>query len=148
MNSSDTNKDGWPVTSMRSWLNSTLLVALPLELQNVIAETTVVSGGDSGVFITTDKLYLLSPKEVWNGNAANDSALSSTRQLDYYEENGVTESSYAKAIKNNGNNAEIWWLRSAGSGSTNRFYRVNRNGDSMYYYASYTYGVSPAFRIE
>ena len=42
MNSSSTNVGGWPASEMRIYLNDTILKALPSELQNVIATTTVV----------------------------------------------------------------------------------------------------------
>ena len=122
MNSTNTNVGGWPASVMRTYVNSTIYNALPSELQNVIATTTVVSshGKTSGEanFTSNDKLYLLSTKEVWNGETGYDTAESETKQLDYYKNNGVTTSNYSGAIKQyNGSNND-WWLRSAYSTTT------------------------------
>ena len=156
MNSTAINVGGWPASAMRTYVNTTVYNALPSDLQNVIATTTVVSshGSTSGEanFTSSDKLYLLSTKEVWGkvgtSNTINyDTAEVETRQLDYYKNNGVTTSNYRGAIKQyNGTNTN-WWLRSAASDLTNAFFLVNNiggwNGDA----ASNTRGVAPAFRI-
>ena len=42
MNSSETNVGGWPASSMRAYLNSTIYNALPKVLQQSIIKTTVV----------------------------------------------------------------------------------------------------------
>ena len=63
MDSSDTNVDGWPVTTMRTYLNESILGTFPVELKNVIVDTYVVSGhgsNDSTNYTSTDNLYLLS----------------------------------------------------------------------------------------
>ena len=136
MNSTSTNKGGWPAS----------------ELQNVIAETSVVSshGSTSGEanFTSSDKLYLLSTKEVWGKDGiSNNTAEAETRQLDYYKNNGVTTSNYSGAIKQyNGTNTS-WWLRSAYSDDANYFFRVIGSGACASNHASSTYGVAPAFRI-
>ena len=150
MNSSKTNVGGWPASSMRAYLNSTIYNALPKALQQSIIKTTVVSGhgsSDSSNFTSTDKLYLLSTQEVWGGNNSYDTANSTTRQLDYYKNKGVTTSNYSGAIKQyNGTNTR-WWLRSANSNTTYTFFAVSARGDWGDTPASSTYGVAPAFRI-
>ena len=151
MNSSRTNVRGWPASEMRSYVNSTIYSALPSDLKNVIASTTVVSShgptSGEGNFTSTDKLYLLSSKEVWNGGTGYDTAEAETRQLDYYKNKGVTTSNKSGAIKkNNGSNAE-WWLRSASSNDTSYFFDVYDGGGWGINFANYTNGVSPAFRI-
>ncbi len=158
MNSSSTNAGGWPATSMREYINSDIYNALPSELRSVIVPTKVISGhgntsGETN-FESTDKLYLLSTHEVWEDNDGNsnsgidyyDKAYSYTRQLDYYKNLGVTTSDYSGAIKKRNNKSSDWWLRSARS-NTNSFGSVNDGGNWSYYSASYTHGVSPAFRI-
>ena len=152
-----TNLGGWPATAMRAYLNGEFLAKLPSYLQSVIADTTVVSGhgsNDSSNFTSTDKLYLLSTKEVWvdgssNAVSSHDTAYNSTRQLDYYANNNVTTSNYSGAIKNYSGYAAWWWLRAANwYGSTN-FVNVGSNGDWLNANASATGGgVAPAFRIE
>ena len=152
MNSTSTNVGGWPVSSMRTYLNSDIYNALPADLQSIIMDMKVVSGhgkNDSANFTSTDKLYLLSTAEVWaqgtSNTINNDTGRDSTRQLDYYT--GVTTNSYSKAIKQlNGSNT-YWWLRAARSYYINAFYSVSNSGGWDSDAASNTRGVSPAFRI-
>ena len=113
MNSSRTTEGGWPATEMRTYLNGTFKSKLPSDLQNVIANTTVVSGHgssdryserDDGNWASTDKIYLLSSKEVCvdgssDAVSSHDTAYNSTRQLDFYLTNKVTTSNYGGAVK-------------------------------------------------
>ena len=146
------NKDGWPASSMRSYLSTDIYNALPSALQSTIIDTKVVSGhgkDDSANFTSTDKLYLLSIVEVWGqwpSNTINyDTGRDKTRQLDYYT--GVTINSYSKAIKQRNGTNEFWWLRAPYSISTGSFYYVGSNGVWRGNSAYNTWGVSPAFRI-
>ena len=155
------NKDGWPASEMRTYLNSDIYSALPTELKNGIINTTVVSGHgseDSANFTSTDKLYLLSTHEVWqdvDGNTSGgidyyDTAYNNTRQLDYYSSQNVTTGSYSGAKKQRNGSNSLWWLRSAYSNANNDFYGVDLYGNWYYYYSYYSSGVSgasPAFRI-
>ena len=149
MNSTSTNVGGWPASAMRTYVNTTIYNALPSDLQNLIAETSVVSshGKTSGEanFTSSDKLYLLSTKEVWNSETGYDTAEAETRQLDYYKNNGVTISNYSEVIKQYNGTNTIWWLRSAIY--TDRFFAVYDNGEWSHPDANSTVGVAPAFRI-
>ena len=126
-------------------------------------------------FTSTDKLYLLSTAEVWavavsSSNGINgidekllisplavpgkflcdikcDNARDITRQLDYYKNLGITINNYSGAIKKNGTSASDWWLRAAVSEYTTSFYYVSKIGHYEYTSSTYTYGVSPAFRL-
>ena len=146
MNNTDTNVGGWPASSMRTFVNNDIYNKLPSDLKNGIIDTTVVSSHgskDSSNFTSTDKLYLLAPKEIYS--AWSDSY--DTRQLDYYKNEGVTSSSYSKAIKMYNSSASYWWLRSAYSYYDYSFYRVGDGGGWGSDFASSTIGVSPAFRM-
>ena len=153
MNDNDTNNGGWPATSMRTFVNNDIYNLLPSEIKNAIIDTTVVSGhgntsGETN-FTSTDKLYLLAPKEIYTDfNDTVDTVKDLTRTLDYYTSIAVTTSNYSGAIKKNGTNASYWWLRTAGSGSTSGFLYVGFTGDWSSNFASYSYGVAPAFRID
>ncbi len=154
MNNSNPNKGGWPVTRMRTFVNNDIYNAIPSELRNVIIDTTVVSGhgrNDTENFTSTDKLYLLSPAEIWAQGTSNtvnyDTARDVTRQLDYYKNLGTSTSNYSGAIKKNGTDADFWWLRSAHSDYGNAFFNVRSNGECGSDYSYDTYGVSPAFRL-
>ena len=152
MNDTDTTEGGWPTTSMRTFVNNDIYNAIPSELRNAIIDTTVVSGhGDTSGetnFTSTDKLYLLAPKEIYtNWSNSWDSAQDLTRTLDYYTNIGVTISNNSGTIKKNGTSTFYWWFRAATSNSTRYFLTVNRSGDCLGNIANYSGGVAPAFRI-
>ena len=152
------NKDGWPKSQMKTFIDNDIYNSLPQDLKSVIITTETVSGHgkeDTNNFTSSDKLYLLSTAEIWVQDTSNtidyDAARDKTRQLDYYKSNGVTTSSYAGAIKNNSSgSATSWWLRCANSNTNTGFYAVAINGNwsgSITTVARNTYGVSPVFRI-
>ena len=152
MNDTNTNVGGWPASSMYTFVNNDIYNAIPSELRNAIIDTTVVSGHGSRSgetnFTSTDKLYLLTLKEIYtNSSSSYDAAKDLTRTLDYYTSIGVTTSSYSGAIKKNGINASYWWLRAAYSYGTNSFLYVDPKGDWQGNYANYSRGVAPAFRL-
>ena len=155
MNSTNTNVGGWPATLMRTYVNNDIYNALPSELKNGIIDTYVVSGhgsSDSANFTSTDKLYLLSTKEVWGkegtSNVINyDTTDAYTRQLDYYKAQGVTTSNYGGATKQYNGSNSYWWLRAATSTSSYYSYFVTKTGVWGSYNANSSSGVAPAFRI-
>ena len=152
MNDTAINVGGWPATSMRTFVNNDIYNAIPSEIKNAIIDTTVVSGhgkSDTENFTSTDKLYLLTLKEIYTdwGAISYDTAKDLTRTLDYYTNIGVTTSSYSGAIKKNGTSPARWWFRAAGSSANRNFCGVSSNGRYNTDYATYTYGVSPAFRL-
>ncbi len=152
MNDTDTNVGGWPATTIRTFVNNDIYNALPSELRNAIIDTTVVSGhgstsGESN-FTSTDKLYLLAPKEIYSDfNLVNDTAKNLTRTLDYYTNIGVTTSSYSGAIKKSGTSTTWWRLRTANSLDAYTFLLVYANGDWDGSNTNDSRGVAPAFRI-
>ena len=148
------NKDGWPKSQMKAFIDSDIYNSLPNELKSVIIDTKTVSGHgseDTDNFTSTDKLYLLAPKEIYSDwSNQYDSAKDFTRQLDYYNSKSVTTSSYEAAIKNNsaGPAQHGWWLRSTASNGSFYFYSVtNRGGWGMIHAAYDESSVSPVFRI-
>ncbi len=152
MNTTSTNVGGWPASEMYTYVNTDIYNSLPTDLKNAIIDTTVVSShgsSDSTNFTSTDKLYLLAPKEIYSVfSATRDTAKDLTRQLDYYNSIGVTEGSSSETIKKLGTTATLWWLRSACASYNGNFFSVNNGGNWNYDYdANYTHGVSPAFRI-
>ena len=152
MNDTNTNVGGWPATSMRTFVNNDIYNAIPSELRSAIIDTTVVSGHGSTSgetnFTSTDKLYLLAPKEIYTDfNDTDDTAKDLTRTLDYYKAQGVTTRNHSEAKKKNGTNADWWWLRAARSNANNNFYYVSSIGSYTNNIADDTNGVSPAFRI-
>ena len=151
MNSKATNVGGWPASSLRTYANNDFLKKLPSDLQNVIIDTKVVSGHGSTSgeenFVSTDKIYLLSSKEIWNAAATIDTASDLSRQLDYYKLKGVTGTSFSGAIKvRNGSNT-YWWLRTAMVSDNSSFRYVYGSGSDNYVSSTKVYSFAPAFRI-
>ena len=163
MNSTGTNDGGWPATSVRRLANGVYFNYLPSELQKVIIDTKVISvhGWDDknnkrtdGNWESTDKLYLLSPHEVFEDVTSNDdlkrndTAYNNTRQLDYYKSKGVTTSNHSGSIKQYNNQDFSWWLRAAVADLGSTFWYVDIKGDcGITNVAINEDGVSPAFRI-
>ena len=146
------NIGGWPNTRMRTFVNNDIYNAIPSEIKNAIIDTTVVSGHGSTSgetnFTSTDKLYLLAPKEIYTDfNNSYDTAKDLTRTLDYYTAQGVTVSNHSGAAKKNGTSAANWWLRSAHSNFTSSFLRVSTLYGWDNCSADATNGVAPAFRL-
>jgi len=145
------NVDGYPASSMYTYIHNDIYNALPEELKTVIIPTYVVSGhgstsGEENFVTEQDKLYLLSGKEVY-GSDTYDTAANLTRQLEYYSNLGVTTSSYSGAIKKLNGTANYWWLRSASSYHTGDFRDVYIYGGLGSNGAIYAIGVAVAFRI-
>lgn len=151
MNTAFSNTGGWNNAEMNTFINNNIYNALPNELKKIIIDTIVVSSygkNDTANFTTTNKLYLLAPKEIYTDYAeTTDTAKDLTRILDYYKEKGVTMKSYANAIKYNNSTATWWWLRNAPSSNSGNFFGVNVTGILNNNYAHFVGGVSPAFRI-
>ena len=151
MNDTNTNVGGWPASSMYTFVNNDIYNAIPSEIKNAIIDTTVVSGhgkSDTENFTSTDKLYLLAPKEIYTDWANSyDTAKDLTRTLDYYKNLGTSTSNYSGAIKKNGTSATDWWLRAARSNGTIYFFSVDIDGDWSDDVAGTAFGVAPAFRL-
>ncbi len=151
MNTAYSNTGGWNNAEMNTFINNNIYNALPNELKEIIIDTIVVSSygkNDTANFTTTNKLYLLAPKEIYTDYAeTTDTAKDLTRILDYYKEKRVTMNSYANAIKYNNSTATWWWLRNVPSSNSGNFFGVNVTGILNNNYAHFVGGVSPAFRI-
>ena len=150
MNNTDNNSVGWKNSTLRSYLNSTIYNSLPTELKNAIIDTTVVTGhgtSSSSNVTTTDKLYLLSPKEVLGGStSATETASSTTRQLDYYTLKGTSDDKPSYARKHSEISAQ-WWLRTPVPNKSDQYYYITFRGEAENTYASKVYGIAPAFRL-
>ena len=163
MRDTNTNVGGYPATLVFDYLNNTLLGQLPNDLQSVIEPTRVISGygnngTDSANFISTSqKLYLLSGVEV-HGADSNDTAASTTSQLDYYVDMpseaydlcggcGAIGTKYPRTIKQYNSTDTYWWLRPADSNDSSNFRGIDDKGILSRGNAGYARGVSPAFRI-
>ena len=158
-NSTTANKGGWKDSAIRTYINDTIYNALPSELQNIITSTKVISGhgntsGETN-FETQDKLYLLSSEEIYGelynelmdvSYAQYDTAVGTSKKLDYYKNQGVTINNYEGATKQYNGSDDRWWLRSVYSDENYGFLQVDKyvEWDAGAFTSS---GISPAFRI-
>lgn len=153
-NFEDSNIGGWNTATINNYVNTTLYDKLPVELKDVIIDTNVVSSHgltDTDNFTTTNKLYLLSTKEIYGKDDSTnpitlDTSDDQTRQLDYYSSKGINTLTLG-AIKNYNDVASYWWTRSAVSDGDTSYYAINATGAAEAAVATSTYGISPAFRI-
>ncbi len=141
----------WSANPRRTWLNNTFAGALPSGIQsllktvikkNLANHTNNTAGTD-----TEDKVFFPSYPEMF-GSASysyyKGSQALEGQQYPYYNSN-------AKRIKYNNNNgtssgtANLYWLRSPSSFSSDRWIRVYSDGSASDDYSSYTLGVAPAF---
>ncbi len=152
------NKGGWAKSEIRGYLNHVWLESFPSDLQQMITTTKVISGhgptaGETN-FETQDKLYLLSSEEIYSdfsssSYAEDDTSVGTSKQLDYYKNQGVTTSNYAGAIKQYNGTANYWMLRTAEAKYDVMFLFVDASGGFRLYglVSEFDFGVSPAFRI-
>ena len=142
------DESNWKSGEMRTYLNNDFLNKLPEDLRNNIIDTLVITGhgsNDDADFETTDKIYLLSAKEVWNGSGTT--AKDKQRQLDYYASKKVLNNQNASyAIKKYNGSDAAWYLRTKYSGYTWYMIYVKADGTSTYGGGG-NRGVAPAFRI-
>ena len=159
MNTTNSYAGGYPATLVYDFLKNTLPSYLPSDLQSVIIDTRVISGGcsaDTTNYVTYDKLYLLSDMEIF-GKDGNyyDKASSTTWKLDYYNNSNITEEMRLKRYNNGTGSVGFYWYRTADNSTPPMFRTFGHDGlmEAMYdrsgsvngYYNSE--GVSPAFRI-
>ena len=164
------NVGGWESSYARGLLNSTnidgfdfsnggLFNELPTDLKKIIIDTEVISShgsSDSSNYVTSDKLYLLSTHEIMEDGDDNpnsginyyDTSYNNTRQLDYYNERGITGLDYSKY----GYADYDRWTRSVYGGDSRCAYAIGGySGNYTHCYrpfvSSSDFGLYPAFRI-
>ncbi len=161
MNSTDTNSGGWEKSSMRDWMNTSLLANLPDDLSNKIVrvkkstnnvgETSSVSS----VTTTDDSLWLFSFSELVKADDISFSYSGSLGNL-YKAEGDQYQLFKQQEIYYNGDNDALvrayrgsdtdWWLRYPYPNSDDEFGCVDSYGEPNYVEdASSTLGVVPGF---
>ena len=151
MNGSNTNAGGWPSSNMRSWLNNTILKALPRQWQSMIRTVLVKSSrGQTSADIveSEDKLFLLSQAEV----GFNTTEVPYVNEVDASAESRVfspfsSNNARIRKYYNGTGSAANWWLRSPVSSSSANFMYVTNGGGSSNNGASTSNGVAFGFCI-
>ena len=156
INSTSTTRGSWSATAIRTFVNNDIYNLLPTDLKKGILNTNVITGhgnSEDNNSTSTDKLYLLSPIEIYGSvSTTYDSAINVTNQLDYYKQNNVSLNSYDSAIKNTvvsggTGSANAWWTRTPAQIMDGQFMMVTDTGNLYSTYLTQQLGVSPAFRI-
>ncbi|MBQ3306744.1 MAG: hypothetical protein IJG68_00965 [Bacilli bacterium] len=153
MKNDSNNSGSWENSTMRTYVNGIIFNSLPTALKNVVINTKVVSGYgylDSlkSNYVTTDKLFLLSSKEVHgNSYSSFDTSSDLSRQTDYYKHLEINSNNNTGTIKKYNNENANWWLRSPSSNGNWAFSITTNNGYHSCSSSENNNGVSPAFRI-
>ena len=148
------NVGGWPATVLRGYLNTDIFNQFPASLKEDMLNTFVVSSHgnrDASDFLSYDKLYLLSRKEIWGAPTDStqfDTGMDKTRQLDYYQEKGVGLTTNREFVIKKYNDVDgVWWQRSALYSSYESFSTASSWGNYDYDNDTFREGISPAFRL-
>ena len=149
-NSSDSNV--YETSAINTWLNGDFLGLLDSKIQSAIKEAKIPyrSGGgskgtdQSGANGLSCKVFLLSGYEV--GWTTSDSSYFPVdgAKLAYFERGTGTSANEKRIASLDGSSAR-WWLRSPFASGTSRVWRVVADGNYSNGYASYSYGIRPAF---
>ena len=144
MNSTNTNSGGFTGSAMYTWLQNTLLKALPTDLQNVIKSVNKkTSAGSQSSTINTNamKLFLFSEQEIFGSTTYSKAGEGS--QYSYF----ATAANRIKYLSNGSGSASWWWERSPiGSGSSG-FCFVNSDGNASINSAGNAGGVCFGFCV-
>lgn len=139
MNEPNITTGGWASSGVRSWLNSTILNALPQYIVDRITEVKkeYKNGADGSIQTCNDKLWILSEKELTGTTKHGDEG-------EFYEY--WTRNNYPGArVKRLSSSAIYWWLRSVGNSS--QFCTITDKGGTGYSNAIDNLGVVFCFCI-
>ena len=149
MNDSSTISGGYPESTLKTLIDSTVYNSLPADLKELIIDTpSIYSNGESGYTNVVNKLYLLTFNELFEDQYGVDSITTDyTRQLDYYNLKGLStasEGSWTVPKKKFEGSLSEWWLSTVYSS-----YYLTIPDDNPISYTSPTSssGISPAFRL-
>lgn len=147
MNNSNTNSGGWQASRMRKNIMPLIKASFPSDLQAVIKPSTIYTAPNTGniaLTATQDEVFLLAKYEVFGTyDYASSQELSYLKQYSYYS----AGNSKVKYRHNAASSAAFWWERSPYSGNSYFFCYVTTDGSASSSSASYSFGVSPAFKI-
>lgn len=147
INNSNTNAGGWEASQMRKNIMPLIKASFPADLQAVIKTSTIFTAPNTGnieLTATQDEVFLLAEYEVFGTRTyASTQEPIYLKQYSYYSA-GNSKINYRH---NSVDTAVLWWERSPIFGSSNIFCGVSTDGNANTNYASYSNGVSPAFKV-
>ena len=120
MNSNNSNSGSWALSLMRSTTMPQYLAKLPQATQNAIGYVQKVTGTYNNWFsggsnyVTGDKCFLLSSKEVFGGSGASNGSYCTTNEANatfqYQYFSSIATTLESRNINSSAN--QWWWLRS------------------------------------
>ena len=138
MNSSNTNKGGYPASAMKTWVEANIYDKLPSDLKAVVAPVKkkcyTTYNDASSLSEANYNVWLLAEAEVFD-------SVSSTVGNGEGTKYPIFTDSASRVKKLNGS-TEYWWLRSARYSVSVSFVDVDSNGMVDYRNASYSFGVA------
>ena len=147
MNNTGTNSGGWQGSLMRKNVMPLIKAAFPADLREVIKPSTIFTApnkGDIALTATQDDVFLLAEYEVF-GRRTNASSQEPNylKRYAYY----AAGNSRVKYEYNATSTAARWWERSPYSRLSGHFCIVDADGSAGGNGVSFSYGVSPAFKV-
>lgn len=143
MNSTNTNAGGWDGSALYTTLNTTILNTLEADVKDnikAVSKATNLGGADpTAIRTTSDKLFLLSPTEVFDYSSNTNVYKDEGTQYEYY----ATKANRIKTTT--ASVAYVWWLRSPNYNSSVYFNIVDTSGSYGISYASIARGISFGF---
>ena len=140
MNSNGSNSGSWAASQMRSTTMPQYLAKLPQATQNSIGYVQKVTGTYNNWFsggsnyVTGDKCFLLSGKEIFGGSGGNNGSCCTTN-----EANATFQYQYFQSIATapesrniNSSASNWWWLRSPRYDNSGYFCCVNAGRSDSY----------------
>lgn len=117
------------------------------ETEKVTCRNTVTDGGGSDV--TTDKFFLLSPREVFAGNEISSVIEGEPYPYyaDYSDYSSANSGEDSNRIKYRNGSAQYWWLRTPNAGSGSNARVIGTAGNLSHSNAYIGNGVAPACNI-
>lgn len=151
LGSTNTNNGDATSTTATSPVSGTLMAALPSALRAVMKPMNIYTdntGGGSNtasyVTKTVDYLPLLAEFEIFGTRSyANSAEQNYQAQYQYYK-NGNSKVKYRHSATSS---TASWWERSPNDDSSDAFCGVYTGGGASSYYARYSNGLAPAFRV-
>ena len=147
MNNTQTNSGGWQASLMRKNVMPLIKAAFPADLRAVIKSSTIFTAPDKGdiaLTATQDEVFLLAEYEVFGTHSQ-----ASTQEPTYLKQYAYYAAGNSKKMykHNDTATAAYWWERSPKYSDVYYFCLVNTGGNTSYLNASYSYGVSPCFKV-
>ena len=151
LGSTNSNNNDAGTTTATSPVSGTLMAALPSDLRAVMKPMTIYTdntggGSNTASYVTAsvDYLPLLAEFEIFGTRSYANSAEQNYQQQYQYYKNGNSKVKYRHSSTSS---TACWWERSPYYDYSRSFCRVYTNGGAGDYYAGYSSGLAPAFRV-